>query len=323
MNVISSTQRLAFIFIGLCSVLSLLAAHNASAAGPILPAPTRVSEHLYAWIGPYGGPTAENQGYRMNMAFVVGQDAVAMIETGYHEPMAREMLAHVAKITKVPVKYMINSNSQPDRFLGNEYFRRQGATIITTTAEAKRMAERVGMLAQINESLLGLKPGSIEIPSPPDRILDGNTELDLGGVKIKLMQFGASHTPGPFVVHIPKDNVVYGGDILYSGRLPAVIDGGNVNSWIKTFDALKKFGNATFVPGHGHPAKLSAFEFSTREYLVLLRDHMAKMVEQGKDQIDAMASLDQSRFSKLANYEELYKRNASFAYLEAEADSFK
>jgi len=310
-------------FIWLYTVLSLFGAHAASAAGPILPAPTRVSEHLYAWIGPYGGPNQENQGFRMNLGFVVGKDAVAVIETGYYEPMVREMLAHIAKITKAPVKYVIKSNSQPDRFLGNEYFRRQGATIITTAAEAKRMAERAVMLAQVNESLLGVKPGSIEIPGPPDRILEGNTELDLGGVKIKLMQFGASHTPGPFVVHVPKDNVVYGGDILYSGRLPAVIDGGNVKSWIKTYDALKQFGNATFVPGHGEPAKLSAFEFSTRQYLVMLHDHMVKAVEQGKDQLDAMSSLDQSRFSKLENYEELYKRNASFAYLEAEAAAFK
>lgn len=295
----------------------------AAEAKKILPPPTRVTEHLYAWIGPHGGPTPENQGFRMNMGFVVGKDAVAVIETGYHAPMASEMLQYIAKITSAPVKYVINTNSQPDRFLGNEHFRRQGATIIASAAEAKRMAARAGMLIQANEGLLGLKPGIMEVPNPPDRILEGNTELDLGGLKIKLMQFGAAHTPGPLVVHIPRDNAVYGGDILYSGRLPAVIDGGNVKAWIKTFDALKQFGDAMFVPGHGNPAKLSAFEFSTRQYLVALRDHMAKAVELGKDSQDAIASLDQSRFSKLANYEELAVRNAGFAYLEAEAESFK
>lgn len=320
MTVFSSAERLTFI--GLFSLLSLFATHTALAAGSILPAPTRVTEHLYAWIGPHGGPTPENKGFRMNMGFVVGKDAVAVIETGYYEPMAREMLQHIAKITSAPVKYAINTNSQPDRFLGNETFRRQGAIVIASAAEAKRMAERGGMFAQANEPLLGLKPGSLEIPNPPDRILEGNAELDLGGLTIKLMQFGAAHTPGPLVVHIPKDNAVYGGDILYSGRLPAVIDGGNVKAWIKTFDALKRFGDATFVPGHGKPAKLAAFEFSTRQYLVMLRDHMAKAVEQGKDQQDAMASLNQSRFSKLANYQELAGRNASFAYLEAEAEAF-
>lgn len=294
-----------------------------AADGKILTPPVRVSEHLYAWIGPHGGPNPQNKGFRMNMGFVVGKNAVAVIEAGYYEPMAREMLQHIAKITRAPVKYVINTNSQADRFLGNEHFRRQGATIISSMLEAKRMAERAVMLAQFNEQLMGLEPGSIVIPNPPDRILDGDAELDLGGVVIKLKQFGAAHTPSPLVVHIPKDNAVYAGDILYSGRLPAIIDGGNVKSWVAVFDKLREFGDAIFVPGHGKPAKLSAFEFSTREYLAFMHSEMTKAVNEGKDMQDAMAKIDQSRFAKLENFEELAGRNASFAYLEAEAEAFK
>lgn len=296
---------------------------SAAVKNEILPAPTRVTTHLYAWIGPHGGPSKENKGFRMNLGFVVGKDAVAVIETGYHEPMAREMLAHIAKITKAPVKYVINTNSQPDRFLGNEYFRQQGATIIASTAEAKRMAAIGGMVAQASESALGLRPGSIAIPNPPDKILDGDSELDLGGLKLVLRQFGAAHTPSPLVVYIPQDKVVYAGDILYSGRLPAVIDGGNVKSWIEVFDKLRGFGDVLFVPGHGKPARLAAFEFSTREYLFLLRKHMRRALEQNMDQQDALKTLDQSKFAKLENYQELAGRNASFAYLEAEVEAFK
>lgn len=316
----SSRQFMSFFL--LCAA-SLSANVALAADGAILPPPTRVTPHLYAWIGPHGGPSPENKGFRMNMGFVVGKDAVAVIETGYHEAMAREMLAHIAKITKAPVKYVINTNSQPDRFLGNETFRRQGATIITSAAEAKRMAAMGGMFAQMNAAPLGLKPGSLEAPSPPDRILDGDSEIDLGDLKIKLHQFGAAHTPGPLVVHIPKDKAVYAGDILYSGRLPAVIDAGNVKSWIAVFDKLRGFGDVIFVPGHGKPAPLSAFEFSTYSYLTLLHNHMKKALDQGLDQQVAMKTLDQSAFAKLANFPELAGRNASITYLEAEAESFK
>jgi glyoxylase-like metal-dependent hydrolase (beta-lactamase superfamily II) len=259
----------------------------------------------------------------MNLAFVVGKDAVAVIETGYHEPMGREMLQHIAKITRAPVKYVINSNSQPDRFLGNPYFRKQGATVVASAPEAKRMAAMGGMFAEVSERALGLAAGSIKVPGAPDRIVESPADIDLGRVTIKLYPFVAAHTPGPLVVHVPTDNVVYAGDILYSGRLPAVIDGGNIKTWIEAFEALRRFGNATFVPGHGKPAPLSAFEFSTHAYLTMLYGHMAKAIEQGEDQEDAMASLDQSRFSKLENYEDLAARNANFAYLQAEAESFK
>ena len=96
-----------------------------------------------------------------------------------------------------------------------------------------------------------------------------------------------------------------------------------MKSWIEVFDKLRGFGDVTFVPGHGAPAQLSAFEFSTREYLMLLHTHMTNAIEQGQDLQDAMVSLDQSRFSKLENFQELAGRNASLAYLEAETEAFK
>lgn len=307
----------------LVSVLAvLLAAPAFGAEGKILPPPQKVSPHVYAWIGPHGGPSKVNRGYRMNMAFVVGTNAVAVLETGYTEAMAQEMLAHIATITKLPIKYAVNSNSQPDRFFGNEVFRKAGALVIAHEKEAARMAASGGDLAGSIERNLGLASGSVTPPRAPDRSINQDTRLDLGGIEVVLRHFGAGHTPAPLVAHVPADNVVYAGDILYSGRLPAIIPGGNVKSWIETFDALKTFGAATFVPGHGKPAKLSAFQWSTRDYLALLHTHMAKMVEQGVSMDDAIKKLDQSKFSKLADFDALAGRNASWVYLEREADSF-
>lgn len=296
---------------------------SACLAAPILPPPTRVSEHVYAWLGPHGGPNPENRGFRMNMAFVVGADAVAVIEPGYTEPMAEEMLQHIARIASRPVKYAISSNSQPDRYLGAEVFRRHGAAHLASVPEARRMAEMGGMFAQGAETALKLPAGSVRPPRAPDHLIGKETVLDLGGVTLLLHPLAAAHTPGPLAVQVVQDNVVYAGDVLYGGRLPGVIEGGNVQSWIKVFDELRRFGDATFVPGHGRPGKLEAFLFSTRDYLVMLRDHMKKMVEGGVGMLEAINRLDQSRFARLANYEDLARRNANFAFQEAEVESFK
>jgi len=308
----------------LVTVLAGTGSQPSQATGnTILPPPTQVTPHLYAWVGSHGGPNPENRGFRMNMGFVVGRDAVAVIESGYHEPMVREMLEHIRSVTRAPVKYVINTNSQPDRFLGNEYFREQGAQIIASEPEAARMAHLGGTFAEITERALGLISGSIRVPGPPDRILNEDAELDLGQIKVKLIRFAAAHTPGPLVVQVPSDHAVYAGDILYSGRLPAVVDGGNIASWLEDFERLRKFGNVVFVPGHGKPDRLSAFEFSTREYLAFLLEAMRGSVKKGLDMQDAMAGIDQSRFAKLENYQDLAGRNASFAYLEAEAEQFR
>ncbi|MBL1277872.1 MAG: MBL fold metallo-hydrolase [Ectothiorhodospiraceae bacterium] len=310
-------------------VISLLfgqfSAHASSTN--ILPPPKKLSEHVYAWIGPLPGPSKDNNGYRMNLVFVVGSKAVAVLDTGYTEAMAEEMLAHIGKITDVPVKYAINTNSQPHRFMGNPAFRRAKVEIIAHAKTAERMDASGGNFASGIERILELKEGSVTIPQAPDRILNekDNTEttLDLGGISIILKNIGPAHTPAQLVVHIPADNMVYSGDALYGERIPAILPVSNTQSWLAAFDQLKSFGDATFIPGHGQPGPLKSFDFSTRQYLALLLNHMNKMVGEGIDVQDAINNLDQSPFSKLENFKELSGRNASWAYLEREAASFE
>ena len=100
----------------------------AASQGAILPAPKKLTDHSYAWIGPLGGPSADNKGYRMNLGFIVGKKAVAVVDAGYTEAMATEMLEHIKKVTPLPVRYVINTNSQAHRFMGNGVFKKLGAT---------------------------------------------------------------------------------------------------------------------------------------------------------------------------------------------------
>lgn len=293
----------------------------------ILPPPKKISEHVYAWIGPLPGPSKENHGYRMNLVFVVGSKAVAVLDTGYTEAMAEEMLAHIRKITDKPIKYAINTNSQPHRFMGNPVFVRAKIETIAHEDSAARMESSGGNFAGSIERILELKNDSVTIPQAPDRILtiqdDAETKLDLGGVTIVLKNFGPAHTLAQLVAHIPEDNIVYAGDVLYGERLLAVQPVSNTKSWLAAFEKFKGFGDVTFIPGHGQPGPLKNFDFATRQYLDLLFTYMNKMVDEGVDVQDAIDKLDQSKFSKLANFEELSGRNASWAYLEREAASFE
>ena len=309
---------LLIVFINLSSICSARAS-----SFEILPAPQKLSQHVYVWIGPHGGPNPDNKGYRMNMGFVVGTKAVAVLESGYYPAMAEEILAHIRTITPLPIKYVINSNSQPDRFLGNDVFHKLGAEVITSQKEAERMQRNGNNYALMMENMMKFKGRDIRLPQPPTRLINARTQLDLGGgVKLDLHLYKAAHTPQPLIVHIDKDNIVYAGDILYSGRMLAVREGGNIDQWMQTYDYLKRFGAATFVPGHGKPAPLSAFKQPTYDYLSLLHAHMTAMVEQGVDLQDAIARLDQSAFANLANSSDLAGRNAHRAYLEAESAAF-
>jgi glyoxylase-like metal-dependent hydrolase (beta-lactamase superfamily II) len=289
----------------------------------ILPAPEKVSDHVYAWIGPYGGPNPDNQGFRMNMGFVVGKDAVLVFDTGFYPDMAREMIKHIRTISQAPIKYAVNSNSQPDRYFGNSAFDEIGAELIAHEKEVARMQEQLSNHYMFLETSMKFKDRNIPLPKLPATQLKAARDIDLGGVTVKISFHKAAHTPMPLILHITPDNVVYAGDILYSGRILAVVPGGNIRQWIETFEHLRTFSDATFVPGHGRPAALKDFESSTLFYLKLLDGHMTDMVEAGMDMQDAIDKLDQSAYSNLENYQDLAGRNANMAFQEAERASFE
>lgn len=312
-------KKLLFVGLALCA----LAGVQAHAAG-WLPKPVKISPSTWVWVGPYEGPSQTNRGYRMNLGFVVGTHSVAVIDSGYSPEMAEEMLRRIREITALPVRYVINTNSQPHRFMGNDVFRKAGSEIIASHEAATRMEnEGAGMAASVARTL-ALKDGAIIPPQPPDRLIEAgqSVALDLGGASLTIMHFGRAHTRGTLVVDIAPDQTVFAGDILYSERLLAVIPDGHVTQWIAAYDRLRSLKAKRFVPGHGKVAPLSAFEQPTYRYLNALKSHMDKAVKENTDAASAIASFNSAPWKKLATFDELAGRNASLAYLEAEADGF-
>jgi len=321
MNIYKNLIQIIGILSGLLFNFSIVSANEFK----IMPAPTKVSEHVYAWIGPHGGPNTENKGFRMNSAFVIGEKSIAVIETGFYPEMAREMIKRIREISDLPIKYAINTNSQPDRHFGNSVFEKIGAKIIAHEKEVARMVESGNNFALFVENSMKFKEGRISIPNKPNTPINKNTVIDLGGgVQLNISFYKASHTPSPLFVHIKKDNIVYAGDTLYSGRLLAIVQGGNINEWIQTYDHLRSFGNVTFIPGHGKLGPLSNFEKSTYSYLKLLDKSMSKMVSQEIDMVEAMKIFKpiQEKYNYLANFKELAGKNANRAYQEAELAAF-
>ncbi len=250
-----------------------------AASGDALPAPQQVAPHSYAWIGPYGPPSKENQGFRMNLGLVVGTDAVGVIDSGYGDAMAGAMLEQIRRISDRPVRYVINTDSQPHRILGNAALRRSGAEVIAAEVASARMSAEGSSMASAAEWILGLPGGNIQAPGAPDRALAETTDLNLGGVTLRLIPLGTAHTAGSMVVEVVEDRVVYTGDVLYGGRLLAVLPVSRVAGWISAFDRIREFGDVQFVPGHGAPGKLADFEEPTYRYLTTLKSHMDAAVE--------------------------------------------
>ncbi|MCA1777564.1 MAG: hypothetical protein LC676_18725 [Loktanella sp.] len=110
---------------------------------------------------------------------------------------------------------------------------------------------------------------------------------------------------------------VFTGDIVYVDRLLGNGPARDTDSWIAVFDAMAAFDPAHIVPGHGAATDLATARRDTYDYLVNLRTQIGSLIDDGGDIMDA-ASIDQSDWSYLEQFDSLAGRNAQATFEEME-----
>jgi len=281
--------------------------------------PLKVAPNVYAFIGDMGERTYKNEGMNANTGFVVTNAGVVVVDSGSTYRVAKEIHRVIRTMTTQPVKYVINTGGQDHRWLGNGYFKEQGAQILASRAALPDMQERAAMYMSglkevLKEKLQGTRPVF------PDKLIESKETLKLGDTEIQIMFFHGGHTPGDSVVWLPQRKVLFSGDLIYADRLLGVLPFSNSKNWLMSFEQIEKLNPGVIVPGHGNLCDLDKARRQTRDYLVLLRNHMKRAVDEGTDMQSAINSLDQSAFKHLANYALLKGGNASRVYLEMETE---
>ncbi len=218
------------------------------------------------------------------------------------------------------MKWVINTGGQDHRWLGNGYFKEQGAEIIAhADARADMQARGGDHLAVLKATLQDRADGTV--PTLPTRFISEKaSRLDLGGVVFQLEHRNGAHTPGDMMVWLPQKNVLFTGDVVYVDRLLGVIPVSNTRNWLATFAVIEALDPKVIVPGHGDVTDLATARADTQAYLLALRAHMKKAVDDGVDMSAAVKSFDARPFIGLQNAAELMPGNASRTYLELERE---
>ncbi len=277
----------------------------------------KVADGVYALVGEMGARTPKNLGNNATFGAVVTSAGVVLIDSGAGTQAAKALEAALRKVTDRPVVMVINTGGQDHRWLGNGYFQSRGAKIVAAKAavadQQARATDQFNALARAvgEEKMAGTEPVYAT------ETFDDRRELTVGGVRFLLHHAGAAHTPGDTYVWLPQRKVVFTGDIVYTERLLAVIPVSNSKSWIASFDAMASLKPKHVVPGHGHATDLAQARRHTRDYLVMLRNGVSKLLERGEG-LEQVSTIDQSAFAKLLVYEDLKGRNAHQVYQEIE-----
>lgn len=297
--------------------LALLAAASAQAVEVRF---ERVANGVYAFIGETGARTSANEGLNANLGLVVTPAGALLIDSGASFQGARQIHEAVRGVTAQPVRWVINTGSQDHRWLGNDYFQAQGAELIAHAGAEADLRERGNDQLQALRAVLGTKADGT-VPVLPTRWLQRSDErLELGGVAIELKHRGGAHTPGDLLVWLPAQRVLFSGDTVYVDRLLGVLPVSRSKAWLETFGAIEALNPERIVPGHGRVCTLDQAQREIRDYLLALRTHLKRAVDDGQDISVAVKAFDTRPWLHMQNSTELMPGNASRVYLELERE---
>jgi glyoxylase-like metal-dependent hydrolase (beta-lactamase superfamily II) len=249
---------------------------------------------------------------------------------------ARRMIELFGKVWPGMPKRVINTHEDGDHVWGNQLF--EGAEIIAHRSVPERMKHAADptetrKLLQaadrfISRLLLGaVHPGALAIAKqleqdynfdgirlvPPTTVFDARHVLDLDGTEVHLIYVGPCHQVGDTIVYVPKERVVFAGDVLFRQCTPIGWTG-TYEKWGKVLDLIISLDPYIIVPGHGPLCGIEG-AMEMKAYLEYVREESNRFFQRGLTALEAAKRIDLGPYSAWRAPARLYL-NVERAYRE-------
>ena len=253
-----------------------------------------------------------------NIGFIVGEKCVAVIDTGGSVSIGRELRAAIGKHTSLPVCYVINTHVHVDHVLGNAAFSIDRPGFVGHALLADAIGRSRDFFVKEYAGDLAAPPSADQVIGP-DRLVEHELALDLGGRQLSLRAWPRAHTDCDLTVYDAQTNTLWTGDLLFRERLPAL--DGSVKGWLAALDELGGMKVALAVPGHGPPTRdLASAIVPERRYLQALVDGVRSELSQSKPLEDAIEQVAAAEKSHWVLWDKVHPHNVVRAYQELEWD---
>jgi glyoxylase-like metal-dependent hydrolase (beta-lactamase superfamily II) len=246
-----------------------------------------------------------------NVGIVVGQRAALVIDTGLGQSNGGYVLEQARSVAGGRPMYVATTHVDPGHGFGMQAFN-GNARILFSQAQRDELERHGPAYVETFRRLdpaLGVLLDGVELSSvQPDLVFsDGDFELDLGGHRAVLRQYGPAHAGDDQVV-VVDDRVVFAGDLVLTRMFPIVpyfppfdanIDG---NRWIAALDQLIASRPEIVVPGHGEIGDAALIR-GVREYLAFVREEAGRLRANGSTADDAVAKVAATARTRWSSWE--------------------
>ncbi|HWM04044.1 MAG TPA: MBL fold metallo-hydrolase [Actinophytocola sp.] len=261
------------------------------------PAPPRVeevSDGVFAYIQPDGTWWINNTG------FLVGTRGVVSVDACSTERRTRAYLAAISRVTRAPVRTLVNTHHHGDHTFGNFLF--DGATIVG------HEGTRDGVLAWGKPFdapfWTEVDWGDVEIAPPFLTYTEGVT-VWVDDLRCEVRHVGsAAHTTNDSIMWLPERGVLYSGDLIFNGGTPFLLQGSIDGAISVLTDVVRPLGATTIVPGHGPVCGPELID-DVLAYLRFVRDTAREGKAAGLAPLDLAREVDLGRFAELRDAERI------------------
>ena len=257
--------------------------------------------------------TLDGQGGTIGV--LTGPDGVFMVDTQF-APLTDKIVAAIKKITDRPIRFVVNTHVHGDHTGGNENLGKMGVTILSRDQLRYRLAHPAPAAS-------GAPGTPAPRPALPMMTYDGPVTFHMNGEDIELIPVPRAHTDGDTMVHFVNADVIMTGDFYRSIQYPNIdrANGGSLDGMIAGLGQVIGLAgpNTKIIPGHGPTVDRAAVTMH-RDMLLVVKDRIAKLIDQGKTQDEVLAAKTTADFdAKVPNSMETTQRFVTQVYAELKA----
>jgi len=287
---------------------------------PAYGAPAEVSEvapGVFVHQGRYEVQSPDNRGDISNASFVVGSEAVAVIDTSGSAAMGQDLRDAIRSVTNKPIRYVINTHMHPDHVLGNAAFKQDQPTFVGHYKLARALGTRREGYLTSNKQMLGDAAFAGSEIILPTLAIKEPTTIDLGDRTLLLEPQATAHTDNDLIVTDTKTDTLFLGDLLFSVHVPTL--DGSIKGWLALLDEMGKRKAARVVPGHGPKTmELPQALEPEQRYLATIAADVRRQIVEGKTLAEATKTAGFSEKDAWKLFDQYHVRNVTAAFAELE-----
>jgi glyoxylase-like metal-dependent hydrolase (beta-lactamase superfamily II) len=289
------TPRYPFTILVVLGASSILLGSQQQSAAP---APL-VRENALVKLGEHTWAIPDNDVPQVpNVGLVIGSRATLVIDPGLGRRNGETVAREVARVSKNAEIYVAATHYHVEHTTGNLGFpatakyvssRIQDTEFIqAAAAQAKTFSARSPLHAELLKDISQRKP---------DVSFDRDHTLDLGGVTVRLLVVGPTHTRGDTVFFVEGDNVLFAGDVVMNNSFVAANQNSSMKAWLTAFDQLEQWAPRTIVPAHG-PIGPGTLIATNRSFMREIQERARQLKTEGRTVDETAATVQKEMEAK-------------------------